>query len=479
MEEKQDLIFRISKFIPTVEKPLYKRGINEKLKWTGIALIAYLALSSITVYGIAPQTFEQFRFLEIVLGSKFGSIMTLGIGPIVTAGIILQLLVGSKILNWDTKTPQGRKKFQAWNRVLAITFAVVEAIAYVLAGALGPVAASGPLIASFVIFQLALGGIIVVFLDDLVSKWGFGSGISLFIVAGVSSQILVRAISPLAQSCAALQFASCIPNAANPPTGLLWNFLISFLGGNGVNALISAIPLISTVVIFLVVVYAQSIAVNVPLAYSALRGFGRTWSLKFFYTSNLPVILAAALLANFQLIGQFGLQPDPSGLRCGPLGCYDQQGNAISGVSFYLSTPSNFLITLVTSGLVTAEVLRVMVHIFLFAVLSMVFAMFWVNTAGMDAKSVAEQLESAGMQIPGYRRDPRIIESVLNRYIPSLTILGGLAVGVLAAVADVTGAIGTGTGILLSVMIVYQLYEQLSAENLDEAHPWLRKIMGK
>ncbi|TAL46953.1 preprotein translocase subunit SecY [archaeon] len=479
MEEKQDMIFRISKYIPSVEKPLYKHSINEKLKWTGLALIAYLALSSITVYGIAPQTFEQFRFLEIVLGSKFGSIMTLGIGPLVTAGIILQLLVGSKILNWDTKTPAGRKKFQAWNRVLSITFALVEAVAYVLAGALGPVAASGPAITAFVIGQLALGGIIVILLDDLVTKWGFGSGISLFIVAGVSSQILVRALSPLAQSCAALQFAACVPNSANPPTGLLWNFLISFLSGNPTNALISAIPLISTVLIFLVVVYAQSIAVNVPLAYSALRGFGRTWSLKFFYTSNLPVILAAALLANFQLIGQFGLQATPDGLKCGPLGCYDAQGNARDGLAFYLSTPSNFLITLVTNGFVTAEVVRVLIHIILFAVLSMVFAMFWVNTAGMDAKSVAEQLESVGMQIPGYRRDPRIIESVLNRYIPSLTILGGLAVGILAAVADVTGAIGTGTGILLSVMIIYQLYEQLGNENLEGAHPLLRKVMGK
>jgi preprotein translocase subunit SecY len=111
------------------------------------------------------------------------------------------------------------------------------------------------------------------------------------------------------------------------------------------------------------------------------------------------------------------------------------------------------------------------------SVACMVFSIFWVSTSGLDSASVAEQLESTGMQIPGYRSDKRTMQAVLEKYIPALALLGGLAVGLLAAFADFTGAIGTGTGILLTVMIVYNIYEELSHQNLEEAHPIIRKFL--
>ena len=182
--EKSTLITKISRFLPSVEKPTYKETFNKRLVWTGIALLLYLTLSHITAYGVQPTSFEQFRFFEIVLGSKFGSLMTLGIGPIVTAGILLQLLTGSKIINWDMTKPENRKKFQAWNKFLAIILSFAEAVAFVMFGAVTTF--GGLPIMIFVILQLAMGGLIVILLDDLVQKWGFGSGISLFIAAGVT-----------------------------------------------------------------------------------------------------------------------------------------------------------------------------------------------------------------------------------------------------------------------------------------------------
>lgn len=475
-EGNKPIISRVAKFLPTVERPAYRESFNNRLKWTGVALVAYLVLSYISVYGVAPATYEQFRFLEIVLGSKFGSLMTLGIGPIVTAGIILQLLVGSKIIDWDMSKPEERKKFQTWNKLLSVLFCFLEAIVYVATGALPVQGGIGMSI--FVMLQLAAGGIIVLLLDELVSKWGFGSGISLFIAAGISTQLVIRIFSPLTQTCKALHFSTCIPSKFSPPTGLLWRFLMNMLGGNVFDAFLAIFPLISTIVIFLVIVYAQDMSVNIPLAFSAIRGFGRTWGLKLFYTSNIPVIFAAALLANFQLMGRIGLSSTETGLECGMLGCYDKDGNAVSGLIFYLSTPTNFLVRFLTGVTTSAEIVRVFVHILLLVTLATLFSVFWVNTSGMDAKSVAEQIDSIGMQIPGYRKNPKVIESVLSRYIPSLAVLGGIAIGFLAAIANIIGAIGTGTGMLLTVMIVHQYYEQLSAENLEEAHPLVRRILG-
>ena len=475
----------IAKYIPAVEQPTYKQPFNTRIKWTGIALLLYFILSSVTIYAIETTSSEQFRFYEVVLGSKFGSLMTLGIGPIVTAGILLQLLVGSKIINWDTTKEEDRKKFQSWNKIFAVALCFIEAVIFIFTGAT-PVSTAGMGLAVnivIVILQLAAGGIITILLDELVSKWGFGSGISLFIAAGVISQILVRMFSPFTTACVPGDWGSCLPIAGNTPTGLFWIFLSSVFAANTYQAIVSIAPIIATAAVFALVVYAQDISVDIPLSFAALRGFGRSWSLKLFYTSNIPVILTAALIANMQLFGRIGAvamtEGPVAGGMCGMIGCFDAQGNAVSGIIYYLTAPKNLVINLLTATVSIAEIARALTYTAVMAVLAMVFSMFWVSTSGMDAASVAEQIDSIGMQIPGYRKDKRIMESVLNRYIPALAVVGGLCIGLLAAFADFTGAIGTGTGMLLTVMIVYNYYEELRGQKMEEAHPLIRRVFGE
>ena len=507
------LIEKIGRILPAVERPTYRQTLNKRILWTGIALITYLILSHTPIYGIEKRSYEQFKFYELVLGSKFGSLMTLGIGPIVTAGILLQLLVGSKIIPWDMSKEEDREKFQTWNKFLSILFCFLTAAGYTIAGTFGLIRENMVL---FVIIQLAIGGILVILLDELISKWGIGSGVSLFIAVGVCSTIIVRALSPFPD-----------PHELNMPSGLVWKFFASIFSGNNLKALMSLLPLIATALVFLVVIYVQGIRIEIPLSFSALRGFGRVWDLKLLYTSNIPVILTAALLANLQLIGRVGLTQTKEGLSCGFLGCYDQAGRPLSGLVFLLNPHSvleiEVLILLTTSfallGLFISKfVLKgktfiVTVNSILFAIVlalllfhyyplfsfenflhylpsfisystfmvicASIFSILWVATSGMDAASVAEQLESIGMQIPGYRGDKKSMEKVLNKYIPTLAFLGGALVGLLAALADFTNALGSGTGILLTVMIIYNYYEIISMESLEEAHPLIRKIMGE
>ena len=486
-EEKEPWMDRflksVSSYIPAIEKPTYKASFNTRLMWTGIALLLYLVLSNITVYGVAKSNYDRFRFFEIVLGSRFGSLMTLGIGPIVTAGILLQLLVGSKILDWDMNEPEVRSKFQTWNKLLAIILSFIEAAAYILAGAI-PVT-GGSYMTLAVILQLAAGGILVILLDDLVSKWGFGSGISLFIAVGVANQILIRILSPFTVSCLPGNISSCLPSVGNPPTGLLWVFIGYMLGGSPFAALVTMLPVIATVIVFLIVVFIQGIAIDIPLAFSAMRGFGRTWSLKLLYTSNIPVILTAALVANLQLFGQIGIAPSTSGIRCGVLGCFDSNNQPVCtnfpncGVIFYLSSPNNLLGDIFTGSVVPSEALRSITYFLFYVILSTVFSIFWVNTSGMDSESVANQISGIGMHIPGYRSDEKSMKQVLDKYIPNLAVIGGFLIGVIAALANFTGALGTGTGILLAVMIIYNYYEELSNQDLEGANPIVKRFLGE
>lgn len=478
-EEKPDLEKKLAKFLPTIKKTTYQLPFNTKLKWTFFALLMYLSLSYVTIFGLQKGSYDQFRFYEIVLGSKFGSVMTLGIGPIVTGGIVLQLLVGAKLINWDTTEPEGRRKFQTWSKLLSFIFCVVEAVGFVIAGAL-PIAGD-TLTEILVILQLTAGGVIALLLDEIVSKWGFGSGVSLFIAAGVANQIMIRVFSPLAVGCTpGLQnLYLCIPTPDNPPSGLIWQFFTNSFSANLIDALNTGLPMIMTVIIFLLVVYIQDIGIDIPISFSAMRGFGRRWSLKLLYTSNIPVILAAALIANLQLVGKVGVQPVTATMSCGPLACYDKQNNIVGGLAYYLTSPKNIISSMISGTLTSMEMTRALTYLAFFGLMTTIFSVFWVSTSGMDAGSVAEQLESIGMQIPGYRSDKKSMEVVLNRYIPYLAVLGGLLIGVFAAVADFVGVIGSGTGMLLTVMILYNYYEQLSAENLEGAHPLVRKVLGE
>ena len=502
----------LSSKIPTVEKPILKLTFREKAKWTLIILVFFFLLGSITIWGINPEAVAQFEFLEIVFGSKFGSLITLGIGPIVTASIILQLLVGSKIIGWDLSDEDDKKKFAATQKILTVAFCFITAIAYVAAGAVPPASGNWVLV-TIVILQLAAGGLIIMFMDEVVSKWGFGSGVSLFIAAGVSKTIFLRVFSP-------------------PIGGVGGGVITAFLGslGQGLasQAFISLLPLIATLIVFVIVVYAQDIRVEIPMSFSMPFGkfAGRKWPLKFLYTSNIPVILIAAVIANLQVVGRVLYQRGISFL-----GVYDVNGRPISGLMYFLTAPSlgqggsALTIVIITIlAIITAlifslfalkswkkyairmfllgsvigiaigailsvsfglplitslDVTRVIVYVSMFAIGSMIFSLFWVNTAGMDAKSVAGQFRASSIVIPGFRRDPRTIEGILNKYIPALTLMGGAFIGFLAAFADLTSAIGSGTGILLTVMIIYQLYEQITAQHYEDMPPVVRKFIGE
>ncbi len=495
---------------PSVVKPEQKLTLREKLKWTLVILVLFYVLGSITVWGVNPSAVSQFEFLEIVFGSKFGSLITLGIGPIVTASIILQLLVGSKILNWNMQDQQDKAKFMGTQKMLAIAFSFIEAIAYVFAGAVPPASADF-LVVTAVIFQIALGGIIIILMDEVISKWGVGSGISLFIAAGVSKTIFVRIFSP---------------PIGGSSGGVFSSLIYSLSQGDLASAVISFLPLVATGIVFALVVYAQDIKVEIPMSFAMPFGRlgSRRWPLKFLYTSNIPVILVAAVLANLQVLGRVLYS---RGIEI--LGTFDQSGRPLSGFSLLLSSPGSggsaalpvFITTILASlfallfgffamkvfkkyalrfsvlgglvgGLISAfligfynlpvltafDVFHMLFYIFAYVVGSVIFSIFWVATSGMDAHSVADQFKAASIVIPGFRHDPRIIEKVLDKYIPALTILGGAFVGFLAAIADLTNAIGTGTGLLLTVMIIYQFYEQIVGQHYDEVPDRIKKLVG-
>jgi len=450
--------------LPEVKGPLQKRlPFKQKLKWTLIVLLSYFILGIIPLYGLGENALKQFDYLAIILGAQFGSMISLGIGPIVTASIVLQLLKGSGLLKLDTTTSEGRIFFQGIQKLLAIFFIVFEAIIYVFMGGLSPLQGISPWL---LVFQLFLGGMLILYMDEVINKWGFGSGVSLFIAAGVSAEVFVRAFSPLTTTG---MFAF---GTGQAPIGKVFVFVISLIQGRPTEAILALSAILATVVVFIMSVYAQAMKVEIPLSFGRVRGYGIRWPLRFIYTSNIPVILVAALMANVQLWARL-LEKWGHPI----LGTFTGQVPT-TGLVSWLYSP-NIVSNLLTGSFVWADLSHSLVYVLFMVVGAVIFSIFWVQTAGMDARSQAKQILSSGLQIPGFRRDERVLETILKRYITPLTIMGGMTVGLLAAVADLTGALSRGTGILLAVMIIYHLYEEIAQQHMMDMYPGLRKMMGK
>jgi preprotein translocase subunit SecY len=443
--EKLQPIFSL---LPQVKSPDYRVPFKEKLQWTGIILILYFVIGMIPLFGLSPTAIDQFAQLRAVMAGSFGSIITLGIGPIVTASIILQLMVGGKIIKLDLSQPRDKALFQGTQKLLAIIFTVFEAAVMVFTGALAP---SSPEVAWILILQIVIGGILIIFLDEVVSKWGFGSGVGLFIAAGVAQTIIVGSFNFLSS-----------PTSPGVPSGAIPHFIYTLTTSQPDFSLL--LPVIVVIVVFLIVVYAESMRVEIPLSYGGVKGARGKYPLKFIYASNMPVILTSALLLNVQI---FTMLFQKLGF---PILGTISNGQPISGLALWLSQPS--------IGALFTNPLQVLFYAVVFIGSCVLFAWLWVELSGIGPKQVAKQLYQMGMQIPGFRSSRGQFERILKKYIPAITVMGGAFVGLLAFGADLTGALGGGTGVLLTVGIVYRLYEELAQEQLMDMHPMLRRFLG-
>lgn len=462
----------IGRILPEIKKPERKVSFNEKIFWTAIVLVVFLVMTEIPLYGVSPTLADRFGQLRVIFASNQGTLMELGIGPIVTAGLILQLLVGSSIIQADMSNPEDRGLFTSASKVFSIVLTGIQAGAYILSGMYGALPGTTTVI---IFVQLIAAGIIVMLMDELVQKgWGLGSGISLFIMAGVAQNILWSTFSPSN----GLFVGALAEYLRGGLTAMEWVF------GTVSGFFPSLIGFIATIAVFMVIIYLEGVRVELPMSYAGYKGFRSRYPIKLLYVSNLPVIFASALFANVfffaQLLWANLGTPDPgTNLFFQIIGDFNRtvttDGSTsvvpVGGLAYFVTAPHSI-------QQVALEPLRAAVYLAIIVAFCAVFSLIWLEVGGLGPSKVAKQLMDSGMQIPGYRRSGRPIEAILKRYIPVVTVLGGITVGLVAGISDFLGVFGSGTGILLSVGIIYQYYELLMRERAAEMFPAFRRILG-
>src|SRR5213593_2100349 len=212
------------------------------------------------------------------------------------------------MINVDFTNPQDRALFTGASKVLSIVMTIFEGVAFLVGGAYNSGGQAPSINADFlIIIQLVFAGIVIILLDEMLQKnWGFGSGISLFIAAGVCQSIVwdsIGPISPVADSKYLGALIAFTQSLLQP--GFTVSSFSSWQGAlvRGQN-LPDMLGFITTVSVLVLVIYLNGLRIEVPVSYARYRGYRGQFPIKLFYVSNIPVIFAAALFGNIYFIGQ-------------------------------------------------------------------------------------------------------------------------------------------------------------------------------
>uniref|UniRef100_A0A7S1PAD4 Translocon Sec61/SecY plug domain-containing protein n=1 Tax=Vitrella brassicaformis TaxID=1169539 RepID=A0A7S1PAD4_9ALVE len=452
-----NLIKPVMCVLPEVSTPDRKIPFKEKILWTAISLFIFLVCCQIPLYGImTSKSADPFYWMRVILASNRGTLMELGISPIVTSGMVMQLLAGSKIIDVDQSLKEDRALFSGAQKLFGMLITIGEAIAYVVSGMYGDLKELGAGNAILIILQLFFAGLIVIILDELLQKgYGLGSGISLFIATNICESIVWKAFSPTTINTGkGTEFEGAVI--------ALFHLLVTkenkvaavreaFYRSNAPNVT----NLLATVLVFLIVIYFQGFRVDLAVKYQKVRGQQGSYPIKLFYTSNIPIILQTALVSNLYFFSQLLYRRFKSNMLVNLLGQWqdmDQMGHSVpvGGLAYYISPPESL-------QKIVDDPVHAFVYIAFVLVSCALFSKTWIEVSGSSARDVAKQLRDQQMVMKGHR-DSSLVQ-VLNRYIPTAAAFGGMCIGALTIVADFLGAIGSGTGILLAVTIIYQYFE--------------------
>jgi len=458
-----DVVRPFMGFLPEVAQPDRKVPFREKVLWTAITLFIFLVCCQIPLYGIkSSESADPFYWMRVILASNRGTLMELGISPIVTSGLVMQLLAGAKLIEVDQSNKDDRALFQGAQKLFGLIITIGQGTAYVWSGIYGDIKDLGAGNALIILLQLSFASIIVLLLDELLQKgYGLGSGISLFIATNICENIVWKAFSPTTINTGrGTEFEGAVI--------ALFHLLIT--RNDKVRALKEAfyrqnLPnltnLLATVLVFAVVIFFQGFRVDLPVQSKRARGQTGTYPIKLFYTSNIPIMLQSALVSNLFFLSQLLFRRFPTNILIALLGKWHEAANSsgqsypVGGLVYYLSPPHSL-------AMVAADPFHALFYITFVLTTCALFSKTWIDVSGSSAKDVAKQLRDQQMVMKGHREVSMVKE--LNRYIPTAAAFGGLCIGALSIIADFMGAIGSGTGILLAVTIIYQYFEIFAKE---------------
>lgn len=419
-------------------------------------------MSEIPLYGIvSSDSSDPLFWLRMMLASNRGTLMELGITPIVSSSMIFQLLVGTHILEINMDSKSDRELFQTAQKLLSIVISLGQATVYVYTGMYGPPSDLGFGVCFLLVLQLVFAGLVAILLDELLQKgYGLGSGISLFIATNICESITWKAFAPtIVNSGRGYEFEGAVvamvhllATRKDKKRALIEAFFRSNLPNMS--------QVVTTILMFLVVVYLQGFRVEIPVRSTKAHGQQASYPIRLFYTSNTPIMLQSALTSNVFIISQMLYNKFSDNIFIRLLGTWEarpgsSQLYASSGLAYYMQPPINL-----TEALL--DPIKTVIYVAFVLGFCAIFSTTWIEISGTSPRDVARQFKEQSIVIAG-RRETSVYKE-LKKIIPTAAALGGATIGLLSVGSDLLGTLGSGTGILLAVTTIYGYIETATRE---------------
>lgn len=449
--------------IPTVRDPVSKVKYKDRILGTAITLFIYLICCQIPLYGVYKTSdADPLYYMRVILASNKGTLMELGISPLITSNMIVEFIANSKMIQYDGSVPTDRRLLQSAEKLLSIIVSFGTAFVYVFAGMYGSVQYIGTFKAFMIIVQLTFAAIMVIYLDEMLQKgYGIGSGISLFIATNICETLMWKTLSPVTIKTengvefegALIALLHFLMTKKNKVTA----FYLAFFRSHLTNLH----NVVATLLIFFVVIFFQGFQVNLKLSSLRARGATSTYPVKLFYLSNTPIILQTALVSNLHIISNLLYKKFKNYSFIKLLGVW-KQGNPgepdrlIGGLAYYLMPPNSITDIIYNPS-------HFIIYMLFIVISCALFSKLWLELSGRSSTDILKQINDGDMKVANTGKSSSQIKK-LNSHIPIAAVLGGIFIGVLSVVSDLIGTIGSGTGLLLVVNIIYGYFESHKKE---------------
>lgn len=448
-------------FLPEIQKSGREINFQEKFVWTGVALLIYLVSSQVPLFGILnTNSADPFYWMRMMMASNRGTLMDLGISPVVTSSMIMQMLTSMELIKVNHKIKEDTTLFDACSKLLAVLLTVGQSIVQVSTGFYGPVNQIGIQVSVLLVIQLFFSGIIVILLDELLQKgYGLGSGVNLFIATNVCESIIWKSFSPKMHTTArGVEFEG----------SLIALFHLLIVRKNKLYAIHEAFfrqnlpnlqTLMYTLIVFAMVIYVHGIRVNLKTESLQVRGQQGNFPIKLLYSSTMPIIVQNYIISHTSTVSRFLYQKFPNVFLVRLLGVWSMKKNGrmipVSGICSFLYPPESlmdFLKSPFSSLIYTTIILLT----------SAFLSRAWIDMTENNQNDVARNLLNRRVTIKGVSE--RNLANKLGEYIPTAAFLGGLVIGFIVMLSNIMDTIGSGTNIFLAVSIVWQYCELFNKE---------------
>ena len=447
-----------------VKDPTTKRSYGQRIIFTLVVLVVFLVFGQVPLFGLDKQLkADQASWIRNLMASNRGTLMELGISPIITTQMLVGLMTGAKLIDYDPNLPEDRALLKAAVKFFSMLLTFGQAYVYVATGSYGPMAELGVVRAFFIVLQLTVAGVLLILLDETMSK-GYGisqGGISLFIAVNLAENVMWQSLSPITVNTGrGTEFNGAVVNSLHliltrPDK---WRAVReAFFRAHFPNLF----QVLATVFLFAIAVYLNGIKYEIRLRSTRMRGVERSYPIRPFNT-QIPVILQAAIVQNIYMMSQIlskRYDTNPLIRLLGRWALDERTGQYTvqGGLAYYLQAPTSF-----------SDVLEDPIHFilhFAFVVTSCaMFSNLYVEISGQNPRELLKTFRDNSLTIVGVGNES--MYAYLDRTIKTAQMLGGATVGTLTVLTDLIGALGSGTSLLIGVQIISSVFEELKKEGM-------------